>query len=103
MHGQHVPAVGAEHLRDVEVLFEAGKAVEDNGCGMRAFACSKVENAEEHAAVTWKNHLFRRSWLGSRSRSGLSPGRSGKHGRETDEAHKFHRRSIYALAPVCLV
>ena len=105
MHGQHVPAVGAEKLRDVEILLEARKAVEDNGCRMRTRAGSKVENAEQHPVVARQDHLFRRSWFGSGRRSGfgLNASRHAKHGRKNDEAQNFHRAIIYALTPVCLV
>ncbi len=58
VHGEDVPAVSAEGLRDVEVLLEAGEAVKDDGGGVRAGASGEIEDAEEIAAVAGQNGLL---------------------------------------------
>ena len=57
VHGEHVPAMGAEELGDVEILLVAGKAVEDDRGGMRTFSGSEIEDAKQVAAVAGQHHL----------------------------------------------
>ena len=69
VHGEHVPAVGAEGLGEVEVLLEAGKAVEDDGGGVRACSGGEIEDAEEIAAVAGQDDLLHGSGRGVRLES----------------------------------
>ena len=51
MHGEDVPAVAAEGLREVDVLLVAGEAVEQDDGGMRLRAGGEEEEALDVAAV----------------------------------------------------
>ena len=51
--------MGAEGLRDVEVLLETGKAVEDDRSGVRAGTGREVEDPEQIAAMAGEHHLLR--------------------------------------------
>jgi len=66
VHGEDIPAVGAEGLSDVEVLLEPGKAVEDDGGGVRACSGSEIEDTEKRAAVAGHSHLLHCGGRGGR-------------------------------------
>jgi hypothetical protein len=79
--------VGAKILRDVEVLLKAGKAMEDDGGGVRACSGGEIEDAEEIAAVAGQKHLLRR---GGRVGWGLREERRGEEQGRSEGVPEFH-------------
>lgn len=75
MHGQHIPAVGAESLRKIKILLKAGESVQDDCRGMRLCSSGQIEHPKKHVAMAGKNHL---SCSGRRGRKGLAGALSGE-------------------------
>jgi hypothetical protein len=79
--------VSAEVLREVEILLKAGKAVEDDGGGVRACSGSEIEDAEKIAAVAGQNHLL---GGGGRVGWGLREERRGEQQGRSEGVPEFH-------------
>src|SRR2546421_9510727 len=45
MHREHVPTVGSELLRDIEILLKTGESVQYDGGRMQVCASGKIEDA----------------------------------------------------------
>ena len=74
MQGENIPSGAAEGLREVEVLLESGKAVEQDRGGMELGASGEIEDAEQRLTMAGDGELAHR---GRSDRVGGRIGRDG--------------------------